>query len=127
MAHSRDRYQKGLSMPEFIEQFGSVHQCEARFRDWCWPNGLVCPRAEQTWYSDFRRHDRMYFQCSSCRYQGSLISGTIFESSKLPLPSWFLAMYLMTKAKINVWALKLKRHLRGRIRRRCCSSTRPCR
>jgi hypothetical protein len=40
-----------------------------------------------------------------------LVSGTIFESSKLPLPVWFLAMHLMTQAKNNVSALELKRHL----------------
>jgi len=40
-----------------------------------------------------------------------LVSGTLFESSKLPLPIWFLAMHLMTQAKNNVSALELKRHL----------------
>ena len=111
MAQNRVQYQKGLSMPEFFERFGSVQQCEERVRAWCWPNGFVCPRCEQTWHSEFRRHDRLYFQCSSCRYQCSLVSGTIFESSKLPLPRWFLAMHLMTQAKNNVSALELKRHL----------------
>ncbi len=53
----------------------------------------------------------MYFQCSSCRYQCSLVSGTVFESSKLPLPTWFLAMHLMTQAKTGVSALELTRHL----------------
>ena len=36
---------------------------------------------------------------------------TIFESTKLPLTTWFLAMHLMTQAKNNVSALELKRHL----------------
>ncbi len=40
-----------------------------------------------------------------------MVSGTLFESSKLPLPIWFLAMHLMTQAKNNVSALELKRHL----------------
>mgnify|MGYP003422955303 CR=1 FL=1 len=35
--------------------------------------------------SEFRRHGRLYLQCCACRHQCSLISGTIFESSKLPL------------------------------------------
>ena len=99
MAQNRVQYQKGLSMPEFFERFGSVEQCEERVRAWRWPNGFVCPRCQQSWHSEFRRHGRLYFQCSSCRHQCSLVSGTIFESSKLPLPSWFLAMHLMTQAK----------------------------
>ena len=111
MAQNRVQYQKGLSMPEVFDRFGSVQQCEERVRAWRWPSGFVCPRCEQTGHSEFRRHDRLYFQCSSCRYQCSLVSGTIFESSKLPLPRWFLAMHLMTQAKNNVSALELKRHL----------------
>ena len=35
----------------------------------------------------------------------------MFESSKLALPTWFLAIHLMTQAKNNVSALELKRYL----------------
>ena len=37
--------------------------------------------------------------------------GTVFEVTKLPLTTGFLAMYLLTKAKNNVSALELKRPL----------------
>ena len=70
-----------------------------------------CPRCQCCWHSEFRRQQRLYFQCSGCRYQCSLVAGTVFESSKVPLTSWFLAMHLMTQAKNNVAALELKRHL----------------
>lgn len=111
MAQNTVQYQRGLSMPEFFDAYGSVEQCEALVRGWRWPAGFSCPRCQGSWHSEFRRHDRLYFQCSGCRYQCSLLSGTVFESSKLPLPSWFLAMHLMTQAKNNVSALELKRHL----------------
>ena len=71
------------------------------------PGVLPAPVAGQAWHSEFRRAERLYFQCSSCRYQCSLLSGTVFESSKLPLPKWFLAMHLMTQAKNGVSALEL--------------------
>jgi transposase-like protein len=95
----------------FFDQFGSTQQCEVLVRAWRWPEGFVCPRCQGSWHSEFRRSGRLYFQCSDCRYQCSLVSGTVFESSKLPLPTWFLAMHLMTQAKNNVSALELKRHL----------------
>lgn len=111
MAQNKVQYQRGLSMPEFFDAYGSVEQCEALVRGWRWPQGFSCPRCQGSWHSEFRRGDRLYFQCSACRYQCSLVSGTVFESSRLPLPTWFLAMHLMTQAKNNVSALELKRHL----------------
>ena len=111
MAQNKVQYQRGLSIPEFIDSYGSPEQCEALIRNWRWPAGFTCPICQGTWHSEFRRQQRLYFQCSACRHQCSLVSGTIFESSKLPLPTWFLAMHLMTQAKNNVSALELKRHL----------------
>lgn len=78
---------------------------------WRWPEGFICPRCQGCWHSEFRRQQRLYFQCSGCRYQCSLVAGTVFESSKVPLTGWFLAMHLMTRAKNNVAALELMRHL----------------
>jgi len=111
MAQNKVQYQQGLSMPEFFDRYGSSRQCEALVRGWRWPRGFACPRCKGGWHSEFRRQDRLYFQCCACRYQCSLVSGTVFESSKLPLPTWFMAMHLMTQAKNNVSALELKRHL----------------
>lgn len=111
MSENRVQYQRGLSLPEFIEDFGTQEQCEALVRIWRWPEGFVCPRCQCTWHSEFRRAERLYFQCGQCRYQCSLVCGTIFESSKVPLTKWFLAMHLMTQAKNNVSALELMRHI----------------
>ena len=111
MAMNKVQYQHGLPMLEFFDTYGSQEQCEALIREWRWPQGFLCPRCAQTWHSEFRRSSRLYFQCSGCRYQCSLLSGTIFESSKLALPKWFVAMHLITQAKNSVSALELKRHL----------------
>ena len=111
MAMNRIQYQRGLSMLEFFDSYGAEEDCEAWVRAWRWPEGFTCPRCQGSWHSEFRRQGRLYFQCSGCRYQCSLVSGTVLESSKLPLPKWFLAMHLVTQAKNNVSALELKRHL----------------
>lgn len=111
MSQNTVQYQRGLSLPEFFDQYGSQERCEGLVRAWRWPDGFICPRCKCCWHSEFRRLQRLYFQCSGCRYQCSLVAGTVFESSKVPLTSWFLAMHLMTQAKNNVSALELKRHL----------------
>jgi transposase-like protein len=40
-----------------------------------------------------------------------VISGTIFEQTKLPLTKWFLAIHLITQSKTGLSALSLMRHL----------------
>ena len=72
---------------------------------------FTCPKYSGAASCSFRREGRLYWQCAACRHQCSVIVGTIFESTKLPLTIWFLAMHLLTQTKNNVSALELKRHL----------------
>jgi ISXO2-like transposase domain/Transposase zinc-ribbon domain len=111
MAINAVQFQKGLSMAQFIECYGTHEQCEAVLVESRWPNGFVCPACGVGDNSSFRRAGRLYFQCAACRHQCSVISGTVFESTKLGLTRWFLAMHLLTQSKNNVSALELKRHL----------------
>jgi transposase-like protein len=111
MAMNRVQFQPGLSMAEFMDEYGTEAQCEAAAVASRWPQGFVCPRCRASQACQFRRQGRLYFQCASCRYQCSAIAGTIFESTKLPLRRWFLAMHLLTQAKNNLASLELMRHL----------------
>ena len=111
MAMNRVQFQPGLSMVKFLDRYGCDDQCEAALVASRWPGGFVCPVCGEGENSSFRREGRLYFQCSACRHQCSVISGTVFEATKLPLTSWFLAMHLLTQSKNNVAALELMRHL----------------
>ena len=111
MAMNRVQFQPGLSMAEFMDRYGSEASCEAALIDSRWPEGFVCPSCGGGRSSSFRREGRLYFQCTACRHQCSVISGTVFEATKLPLTIWFLAMHLLTQSKNNVAALELQRHL----------------
>ncbi len=111
MAMNRVQFQPGLSMAEFLNRYGSDEQCEAALIESRWPTGFACPSCGCDQRNSFRREGRLYFQCALCRHQCSVISGTIFEATKLPLTRWFLAMHLLTQSKNNVAALELMRHL----------------
>ena len=111
MAMNRVQFQPGLSMAEFLKRYGNDEQCEAALVASRWSGGFTCPVCGGGENSSFRREGRLYFQCSACRHQCSVISGTVFEATKLPLTSWFLAMHLLTQSKNNVAALELMRHL----------------
>lgn len=111
MAMNRVQFQPGLSLPDFMAQYGTEEQCEDALCASRWPQGYSCVRCSCSDNSSFRREGRLYFQCSACRYQCSPISRTVFGATKLPLRLWFLAMQLLTQSKNNVAALELMRHL----------------
>jgi ribosomal protein L37AE/L43A len=111
MTMNRVQFQHGLSMAEFLDRYGSEEQCEAALVASRWPSGFRCPECGHAQHTAFVRAGRGYWQCGACRHQSSSISGTIFESTKLALRRWFLAMHLLTQAKNNVSTLELKRHL----------------
>lgn len=112
MPMNRVQFQKGLSLPEFMDRYGTEEQCEQALIAARWPGGFVCPVCGVMHArTAFRREGRLYWQCAGCAYQCSVTSGTVFEATKLPLTRWFLAMQLLTQAKNNVSALELTRQL----------------
>ncbi|MDP2829131.1 MAG: IS1595 family transposase, partial [Sulfuricellaceae bacterium] len=111
MKMNRVQFQKGLSMAEFMKQYGTEKQCHTALVVSRWPTGFVCPHCGKTHHSTFVRNGWQHWQCQACRYQTTVIAGTIFQATKLPLTLWFLAMHLLTQAKNNVAALELMRHL----------------
>jgi hypothetical protein len=44
MARNQVQFQKGISLPEFIKQFGTEEQCHDALFKWRWPNGFKCPQ-----------------------------------------------------------------------------------
>ena len=109
MPKNKIQFQKGLSLPRFQQLYGSEEQCRALLFKYRWPHGFVCHKCGHKHY--YQLSSRNLYQCCSCRFQCSLISGTIFESTKLPLTIWFLAIYLITQSKDGISALNLSRCL----------------
>ena len=50
-------------------------------------------------------------RCRSCRGRTSVTAGTIFQDTRKPLRTWFLAMWFITSQKNGVSALGLQRVL----------------
>ena len=111
MPMNRIQFQAGLSMPEFLQRYGTEPSCEAALEKARWPAGFRCPRCDGVTYSRVRGRTYALFQCQACRHQTSLIAGTVMQGTKLPLTTWFLAIYLISQAKTGLSALALKRHL----------------
>lgn len=109
MACNKVQFQKGYSLSEFIQSYGTEEQCFDALFQWRWPNGFSCPFCAHDQYCQLTQ--RKLLQCNQCRRQTSITAGTVFQSTKLPLTLWFQAMYLITQDKKGVSAMKLRRHL----------------
>jgi len=110
MKMNRIQFQRGLSLNQFLAQYGEEQQCESALESIRWPNGFRCPKCGSDRKCSYRRGRRVkVFQCSDCRTQTTLTEGTIFHSSKLPLNTWFQAMFFLTQNKNNVSILELRR------------------
>lgn len=98
-----------MNLVELVDRFHSEDRCRAYLEELRWPNGVECPRCGGTVIS--RIKDRNQFDCDSCRYQFSVMAGTIFHDTHLPLWKWFLAVYLIVESKKGISANQLKRTL----------------
>ena len=111
MAINEIQFQKGLSLMQFMNEYGTETQCEAALAKARWQHGFECPRCAHALAYEFRRGGNRYWQCKACNHQTSLRAGTVMEHGRLPLTTWYLAIYLMTQSKTNIAALALMRHL----------------
>ncbi|MDA3919725.1 MAG: IS1595 family transposase [Salinisphaera sp.] len=111
MAINQVQMQPGLSLVEFMQHYGTEAQCEQALAASRWPQGFHCPVCRCRLHTTFQRAGRGTWQCQRCHHQTTVTAGTIFDSTKLALTVWFLAMHLLTQAKNNVSALELRRQL----------------
>lgn len=109
MAKNKVQFQKSISIRQFMEQFGSESQCQAYLYSTRWPVGFRCPNCGYDKHCQLK--SRPVYQCNRCRHQASLIAGTLFASTKLPLTAWFLCIYLITQEKNGISVLELSRQL----------------
>src|SRR5215210_5003902 len=100
---------RGLSEAQFREAYGTEEKCRAVVEKLRWPSGFVCPVCGGC--EGKRLSTRPKVQCRACRHQASLTAGTIFHATKLPLTTWFLAMWLVVTAKNGISSVELGRRL----------------
>jgi transposase-like protein len=103
------RITQGLSEPAFRERYGDEASCRQVLFELRWRDGLVCPVCEGRSFCALRT--RQVFQCNRCKKQLRLTAGTVFDNTKLPLTTWFLAIYHLSQSKGGISSIELARRL----------------
>ena len=101
-----------MTLPEVNVLFSTDEKCRELLERLRWPEGVTCPRCKDRRVSRMKEWAR--FECVGCEYQFTVMSGTIFHDSHLPLPMWFLAVLLICEAKKGMSAMQLKRTIWGK-------------
>lgn len=99
-----------IDLLSLMDAFDTDVECRTYLEELRWPDGVICPRCGGKTIS--RIKTRRQFDCDGCRYQFSVTAGTLFNDSHLPLPKWFVAVFLITESKKGMSANQLKRMLK---------------
>jgi transposase-like protein len=103
------RAMRGLSEAEFRERFGTEEARRRALFEMRWREGLTCPGCGGRSFCELKT--RKLFQCNRCKRQVRLTAGTVFQDTKLPLTTWFAAIYHLTQSKGGVSSIELGRRL----------------
>ena len=101
-----------MSALKVVKKFKTQKECIEFLENKKWKDGVICPYCKSTKTSIHNEENRTSrHQCQSCQKSFSVLVGTIFEASKLPLVKWFMAIALIIEAKKGISSLQLSRHL----------------
>ena len=103
------RAMRGLSEIEFRERFGTEEACREALFGMRWRDGLTCPACGGRSFCELKA--RKVFQCNRCKRQVRLTAGTVFQDTKLPLTTWFRAIYHLTQSKGGISSIEFGRRL----------------
>jgi transposase-like protein len=106
------RFTKQMTVPEWETLFPTDDACKAYLVARRWPAGVHCPRCDNEKVSPVANRP-FHWQCTKCvkagGYRFSVLVGTIFENTNVPMRQWFKVIYLMLTSKKGIAALQVHR------------------
>lgn len=98
------------NLQQLLDFFKDEETCKSWYEQQRWQGNIACPHCGNA--GKIYRTNRG-FKCGEklCHKKFTVISGTIFESTKISLRIWFGAMYLISTSKKGVSSLQLAEQL----------------
>lgn len=95
------------SLLDLIIYFKDERTCLKYVEQVIWDGKPICPHCNHD--KVYRFSDGKRFKCASCRKPFTVLVGSIFKSTKLPIIKWLIAMYLMANDKKGISSYQLAR------------------
>lgn len=83
---------------DFYRHFPDSEACRNYLVQMRWNGVPTCTKCGNS-QSNYLLKTRQVYKCSSCRKQFTVLQGTIFQSTKVPLEDWFYAIFLFTRGQ----------------------------
>ena len=105
---------------QFDDLFPTDDACKRYIVSKRWPDGVSCPRCGNFERVYALKARPFHWSCKNLEcggrngYRFSVISGTIFQDTKIPLTLWFKIGYLMLTAKKGISSLQVRRIIFGK-------------
>ena len=120
---------------DFNDDFPNAEACKQFLAEMRWPSGVACPRCGEAERVYVMKTRPFHWLCKSGKtttngsgqpvtcsrksgYRFSVITGTIFQDTKIPLNLWFRVGYLILSSKKGISALQVHRYIWRGLRQR---------
>ena len=101
-----------MNIVSIASRFPTQEACIAHLEAKRWGTKPACPHCGSVKVARKREGDRIgRWNCHGCKSSFNVLSGTIFERTRVPLPKWFLAIALIVNAKKSMSSYQLARDL----------------
>ena len=101
-----------MNLITIFNQFPDQKSCIAHLEAIRWPEQASCPLCSSDRVARKVEEGRQgRWNCHACKSSFNVLSGTIFQKTKIPLQKWFLAIGLMVHAKKSLSSYQLARDL----------------
>src|ERR1700728_3635563 len=97
------------TLADFLEYFHDEDACRAHFAAIRFTNGEYCPHCGHQKIYTFAKGKR--YRCASCKKDFTIVPGTVFGETKLPLRKWFIAIYLLATMNKGISSVQLAKHV----------------
>lgn len=104
-------FRRDMTLMEAVQKFSTEEAAEEWFISKRWRNGVICPHCESSNIAVIPNRKPMPFRCRDCRKHFSVRTGSVFQSSKLPMSKWAIGIFLMSTRTKGVSSLQLARDL----------------
>jgi hypothetical protein len=108
-----------MTFEDFDRTFPTDDACKEYIIAKRWPNGVRCPRCNRTEKVYALKARQFHWTCCNADcggrkgYRFSVLTGTIFQDTKIALRLWFKIGYLMLTAKKGMSSLQIRRVIFG--------------